>query len=549
MHRYVLLLALGLSACPPPDLSALPPYCEPAEQACPPGASSSSGEAEPAPEPTGGVQTVTGPEPDTTSSDTGDLGSTSTTDEPPIPPPMIVEEPTLTPDPLKSLGAVDASVLTANADGVRMRVDDGDQVELGGGPDTFVGGAPFYSGLSNGTHKAEFVAWRGNLQSEPEVVFFEVDLPKPGQGYVWESLNFIGLGTVAAIVALPHADSGPVMVELGTYYPVGKPRCYLRRRDADGAWNLASDVVEVLPDVPCIAIDLEVDSEGRLYLLVMRDVGIDDRWWLGRVDTWESAATPLHRNSGAPGDTAHALTVRTGKEVVCGTRSVNNPFDKLDAAIAVTGYPVRLFDYVTDNDHQFDETLRDCALDGNTLVAVGDIFGWLDGNKFDPKRRHHLQLRLDLGTDLATAHVGAELGSATQSVANALTILSDSRVVTVGYLCGDMCQPEAQLWVHASDGSLKWYAALGADLAAPFGIAASPAGYVVLGGAVKKSPVWSQFWMSAYFIGEYKPVWTFTRDDAPVFQYATTVAVGPEGHVYGGGVGAAGYPAIVYIRP
>ena len=130
-----------------------------------------------------------------------------------------------------------------------------------------------------------------------------------------------------------------------------------------------------------------------------------------------------------------------------------------------------------------------------------------------------------------------------------MTLDDEGRVVTVGYLCGDTCKQDAHLWVHAPDGTLEWYAALGANLATPYALATSPAGYVVLGGAVKTGPASSRFWMRAYFVGDYDPVWTFERDDAPVFQYATAVAVSPAGHIYGGGVGANGYPAVVYVHP
>ena len=547
--RFLALCAFALLACSAPEFGELPPVCDPQLGPCPPPDPTTSTTADEPP--TGGIQTVTGP---TTTSTTGEASTTGddpgTTTGEPLLLPAIVDH-LLAPNPLTDPGTIQLDVTTEHATGVRMQVDDGDTVELASGPDTFTAELPIYTGLSSGTHHMTLVAWRDDLESEPVVVPFEVALDPPGEGYVWESADLLGgQGSVAALAALPTANDGHVLVEWGTYYPGGQARCYLRRRDTLGAWG-PGDVVELHPGVHCVARDLAVTPGGELYLLASRTTNNDARWWLGRIPTWETAATPENLATGGPGDVGHALALGAGKVAVCGTRPVVNPNDKLDAAVWVLGEPVQLFDYdAPDFDtHHFDETLRDCVFDGPTLVGVGDASGVHTKAPNEPKRRKHLQVRLDLDADLATPHVGAEIGLATQSVANAVALDRDGRVVTVGHLCGDTCKQDAYLWVHAQDGKLEWYTALGADFAAPLALAASPAGYLVLGGARKKGPVWSSFWLRAYFLGDYAPVWTYERDDAPVFQYATAVAVGPEGHVYGGGVGANGYPAVAYVTP
>jgi hypothetical protein len=476
-----------------------------------------------------------------------DLGDGTTSE--PIAPPAIVE-PSVMPDPLTELGAVAVSVVTANASGVRMQVDDGDTIELAGGPDVYSGGIPFYTGLSSGPHSAKLVAWRDELESEPVVVPFEVALPEPGEAYLWQTPTLYGMASVAAVAALPPGDGDAVMVEWGTFYENNQPRCYLRRRDAEGVWGPA-DYVEVLPDSTCVATDLEVAPDGTLHLLATRSTPNGLRWWLGRVTAWEAAANPEYVSEGGSGDEANALARSADTVAVCGTRPVNSPDpDTLDAAVWVVGEPVRLFDYPPPDlfPHSLDERLRGCAFDGTTLVAVGDAYG--KHTLVDPNSRHrHLQLRLDLDSNTLTPHVGAELGSATQSMATGVTIVEGGRVVTVGHVCGDTCDPEAQVWVHDAEGVLEWYAPLGSGVGMPRAIAASPAGYVVLAGS-RLTGQGSRFWMAAYFIGQYDPAWTFVSGgDMTDLQMANTASVSAAGHVYGGGVGEGGFPAIAYIHP
>ena len=494
-----------------------------------------------------GIQTVTGADPGTSSGD-GSTGLDETTGEPLPPPPAILGH-TLSPNPLTELGTIAVTIVAEHAEGVRMQVDGGDPVELTPAPEGFTGGIPIYSGLSTGPHHATFVAWRGDQQSEPTQVPFEVALPPPGEGYVWESADLIGQGAVAAVAALPPGDGTAVMVEWGTYYPGGQPRCYLRRRDELGAWG-PGDFVEINPGVHCMAIDIQAQPDGTLYLLASRKTGNDPRWWLGRIGSWDMVAAPENLSAGDPGDIAHALALGEDKVAVCGARPVQNPIDKLDAAVWVLGDPVRLYDYNKPmiDPHSIDETLRDCAFDGSTLVGVGDAYGWHEG-MMDPKRRRHLQLRLNLDSDTFTSHVGAELGAAQQSGANAVAIDPSGLVVTVGYLCDDVCKQKSYLWAHTPDGDLEWFAPLGADLAAPLDVAASPAGYFVLAGAVNEGPWSSKFWIGAFFLGEIPPAWTYVHDGSPGLPYASSVSVSPSGHIYGAGVGKDGYPALTYISP
>lgn len=544
----------ALLACNWPGLASFTGY-DPEESSSTgpsPGSTGSTTHAVPTTTDAGPSPSTTTTAPESVSSSLGP-GDDSTTAEP-VPPPAIIAHMLVPEGVITKPGKLTASISAEHATGVRMQVDNGDFIDMVGGPEEFTAEIPLFSGLllSNGTHDATFIAWRDGLTSEATIVPFEVALGAPGEGYVWESAPLIGSGLVAAVAALP-GDGEAVMVEWGTYYPQGEPRCYLRRRDALGKWD-AADFVEVLPGKFCVAKDLAALPDGTLFTLATRQTGNNFWWWLGEIETWANAATPTNAGAGSPGEVGEAVAVGAEKVVVCGQIPAPGPNDKYDGALWFVGEEPLVFDYDHDDffPHRFDELLRDCTIADGTLFAVGDAHGRHTDEPNQPKRRRRLQLRLDLATGVLAHHVDAEYGAATQSVANAVAVDSAGRVVSGGYLCGDTCMPEATLWAHTPDGTLTASVALGPAIAAPFAVEASPAGYVVVAGARKKDVSWSTFWMSAYVIHDddpYTPEWIFEKDEGPQLQYAAAAAVGLDGRVYGGGVGASGHPAVVYIHP
>jgi hypothetical protein len=460
-------------------------------------------------------------------------------------PPAIVSV-ELTPATIKFNGPIAISIAASDADGVRMKLDDGEVTELDElGPGEFGGEILALTGLDNGEHTALFTPWRGELVGEGVVAPYTLDLPPPGSQRFWESGDSIGEGRVAALGVLP---SGHV-VEFGTRKVNGSPRCYLRRRDQTGAWAPA-DLVGVLPTTDCEAIDLVVTAEGSLFMLANREGGDGLRWWLGEAPAWGGIVK--NRGLGAKDEQAATLAASaSGSVAVCGNVPTGES-DELDAAAWIFHKDLPGEAWVShyalqpDDKHEFTESVADCAWDADErLLVVGEAVG--KHAIADPVRSRLFILTLNTMTDEETWRLDPVGG--VQSGAVAITLDGAGRRVVAGYTCADTCSPSGDLRVYDADGGIVSKIPLGAWLTKEWGVHDlewSPAGYaVVASGGLEGSEL--AFTVRAYSPSSAAPLWSFSREDGQVWHMALAVALGPWGEVHAAGFGDTTFPAAAFI--
>lgn len=493
------------------------------------------------------IQTVTGNDPTTTNpTDTTSSSTTngSTTAEPEQDAEILDIK--VDPNPIKINGLISVDVATAHADGVRMTLESGDIIELTpAGADSFQGHIPAFTGLDDGMYTATLTPWR-EVDGDSVDAPYTIALPEPGSQGFWETGDLVGSGHVAALAMLPDNT----VVEFGTVYEKGEPRCYLRRRGLDGAW-FPNEFLSILPTSHCTAIDLKIDPElGTLHVLANRKGGDGVRWWLGEIPSW--GLGPKNIGLGAVGDRAEALAFGPGMVAVCGGKQA--PTLDLDAAAWLhrPNQPVqpRLFDYwpALKFPHVFHETARDCIFTGDTLVLVGEANGKHSDNFPDIDRDRLFVLEHDTITDTQVWTVAGP-GPGTQSRALAVDVDSEGRYLLAGYTCGDACEPDGEIRIYLPGGKLDWQASLGPlglDAAGPHDIAWSPAGYMVIALAEFSGQA-LRFKVQAFAPNAYKPLWTYLPSDLQGLQVAFALAIGHYGEVYAGGLGAGSYPAVAII--
>ncbi len=536
----------GLLACTPPWDQ--PVGCAEVD-ACTTSAAGSTGAVTPTTSASDGVQTVTGESMGSTSTGaaTGVETDESTTTGEPAEPPVIVTF-VLTPDPIQVNGLIAVTVTATGAEGVRMVLDTGDVIELAPtGPGVFGGEFPVLTGLINGPHVALLTPWLGGLDGDTVEAPYEVALPEPGSQGFWEAGDLIGPGQVAAMATLPTGE----VLEFGTHFPKGEARCYLRRRDKGGAWG-PDDLVSVLPDINCTAIDLQVDAQGAMFVVVNRQGNDGLRWWLAKIPAWGLGASNL--GIGAKGETAVALAHQpsSGTVAVCGFAPT--PLADVDAMAWVyrpnSPGQTLAFDYQPPkkDPHQFSERTRDCVFVNDTLALVGEAYGnHGDGNPQIWRDRLFI-LRLDTAADTAAWTV-APSGVKTQSGAQAVAIDDQGRLVVAGYTCNDACLPEGDLRIYDVQGDLAWQVSLGLFSTKELGaqdLVWSPAGYAVVATGGMQGDE-SAFTVRAFTAAKVAPVWIFTRKDDQALHLALALGLGPYAEVYAGGLGANSYPAVAYI--
>ena len=540
----LLLPFAGLLACTP-----WPPFEGCIDAGCPM-ETTSTGDVFPTTSAGDGIQTVTG-ENDGQSATAPDAESgtetgTNTTGEPAEPPLIVTVE--LKPDPIEFNGFIAVTVTTEHADKVLLAVDSGDPIELATSErGLFSGEISVLTGLKNGPHVALLTPLQGKFEGQAVPAPYTIDLPKPGTQGFWETGDLIGTGQVAAMATLPTGE----VLELGTHFDkkVGASRCYLRRRNKAGAWG-PDDLVTILPDSDCTAIDLQVDDQGAMFVVVHRH-GLDGtRWWLAKIPAWGLGATNL--GIGAKDETAVALAHHaSGTVAVCG--AAPTPSTDIDAMAWIfrPNLPgeTQVFDYQEDGKkppHSFDDRTRDCVFTGDALAIVGEVNG-LHEQEQDYRNRLFI-LRFDTA-NTTTAWIVAPSGVKTQSGAQAVAIDDQGRLVLAGYTCDDVCKPEGDLRIYDTQGDLASQVSLGLFPNPQFGaqdLAWSPAGYAVVatGGLVGNE---AAFTVRAFVPAKVEPAWTFTREDNQLIHLALALAIGPFGEVYAGGLGANGFPAVAYI--
>jgi len=551
MMRRLLCLSLLAAALPACALAAIEDYkaAHESEGGSTTDVSSTSGED------SGPISTVTTAPPGLTEGGTeatdGGTSDASTTTGEPLSPPAI-DDHQLTPNPIKFNGPIDVIVWSDSADGVRMELDDGSVVELmSTAPGVFEGEILALTGLENGDHDAVFTAWQADSEeeSEPLLVTYAIVLGKPGGEGLWETGDVIGIGRVPAMAVLP---SGSV-VEFGTLLGNNTSRCYVRQRTKGGGWG-PDDLVYLLPDIDCRAVDIEVDEEGALFLLLETLTNTGWRWSLHRMSSWGAPLDSLRY--GSKDEAAHALARSPGDGTlaVCGSAPTLSPNDETDAMVRVLreDFPGQgdTFDYIlNETDHRFDERANGCEFtpDGETLVVVGQVFGQhVEKNQGKVNRR--FDLFYDIATNKGEIRV-ATAGLVPQSVASDVDIDSENRIMIVGHICDETCEPEGKLWNLDAKGNPVGSTSLGLhaiEAFAPHAVRSSPAGYAVIAsGGLKGND--SAFTIQAFGPGASEPLWVYSRKDADLLHLALSLAIGPFGEVYAGGFGANGYPAVAYI--
>ena len=491
-----------------------------------------------------GVQTVTSDTSDdsTTAPSTGTDESTGQPAELPI----IVDH-ALTPNPIADNGPIVVSVTAEHATGVRMVTGLGEVLELTPQPEPglFIGEIAILSGALNGPRAALLTPLGDVIDGATVEAPYEIALPEPGSEKLWETGDLIGPGRVVAMDTLPSGE----LVELGHHAPEGEQRCYLRLRDKTGLWAPA-DIVDVLPDTPCEAVDLQIDDQGALFVLVHQQTNNELFWRLLQLPAWGESAK--HMGLGAKKEVAVALAHHdSGMVAVCGTAPTGE-IDEIDAVAhlfrpGLTAEPWRVdYEPIPKDAHRFAEHSRDCVFVGDTLTLVGEANGF---HELVPTKRDRLFiLRLDTAAK-TTAWTVAPLGDKVQSSAQAVVVDDEQRLVIGGYTCDDACAPIGDLRILDERDTLVWQASLGSFPTKQFAVqdlAWSPAGYAVVAtGGLKGNE--TAFTVRAYSTAQEEALWTFTRKDAQVLHFALALALGKYAEIYAGGYGANGYPAIAVI--
>ncbi len=493
-----------------------------------------------------GFQTVTGNQPASTGNpDPTTETPGTTTSEPQEEPPTIVEY-KLSPEEIKVSGPIKVTVTAAHAHGVHMVLDSGETGDLAlVEGNEFDGSFDVLPGDDNGDYHVHLTPWRDAEVGVEVLAPYKVSLPKPGTPVFWETSDELGPGQVAALGVLPDGQ----VVEFGTRFPKGLPRCYLRRRDPLGAVN---DTAFLLGDNDCTAVDLQVDDTGALFVLVKRTGGDGVRWWYGQISAWGKGATPVEE--GEKGESAVALALHpSGTVAVCGFAPTNAA--DVDAMVHVfapnvVGGKKLTFDYQAPPDyltHKFEERTRDCVYTGDTLALAGEAYG---RHLLELVERERLfVLRVDPGTGEASWMV-APPGVRAQSGAQAVDVDQDGNLIVAGYACDDDCAPEGELRRYDGGDTLTWQVSLGAFQSKPLAItdvAWSPAGYAVVasGGLLGAE---GAFTVRAFSQKQVLPIWAYTHKDIMALDLALALAIGRYGAVYAGGLGMNSYPAVAIIN-
>jgi hypothetical protein len=201
-------------------------------------------------------------------------------------------------------------------------------------------------------------------------------------------------------------------------------------------------------------------------------------------------------------------------------------------------------------EHEFDETIMDCAYAGDRLVMVGEVSGkHVTKDLQDPIERERLfVLERDQDETLGWTVAGSGPGNFTQSGGTALAIDDQGRSVVGLYTCEDACDRFGELRIYEPGGKLAERIPLASEILPPFDVAWSPAGYIVMASTEILDIKSSRFIVQAYWPDEFEPAWTYSQAEVANWHLAYALTIGP-GVVLAGGTGGGGNPAIAYIHP
>lgn len=495
----------------------------------------------------GEVQTVTGGDMSiSTSSTTMTAGSpppppvdTTTTGEPALPAVLSVM---FTPAPIEAVGSIAVEVVTEHADRVRMEGPGLEPVELSKGKDgLFHGAIEIFSGLSNGTHEARFVPGREDVEGTAEIEHYSVMLPEAGSEVLWDTIQDEGSGQIEAVAVLGET----AIVGLTTVFEGNDSRCYLHRRNLDGTYAGAAQML--FPEFDCTAVDI-LTAEEMIYLVVELATIDGPRWRLASM-AWGGQPNVLH--TGAKGERARALArSASGLLVTCGVAPSSMPImDTIDGWYWPLNRPGVALDYLVKepDKHRFNESVTDCAFRGEQLVLVGEVVGPHEELNPPKSRARPALIEIDGQGEPHWIVPGLGPGNVTQGGATALAIDDQGRAVVALYTCGDTCVSEPELRFYEPGGAIAWQMTLPAGVSVPFDVAWSRAGYAIVAGA-HGTGFDTQFLLQGYVPGTYTPAWTFAKGKQGSLNVAFAVVAAP-GVVVGGGLGFGGYPAFAFVHP
>jgi hypothetical protein len=479
-------------------------------------------------------------------SSTTNADDSTTTGEAEPPPRILAAK--WTENPLLAPGVTRLEVIAADVDGIFAWLG-GDILKLTPSeddPNMFVGEFEATSELADGTYLTELVPLRGDLAGEPFAFDLDVDLPMMGSEGHWDANPGLGDGLAGTLLPGPDGD----LFEFGTLDLAGVPRCYLRRRDADGKAG-PNDMIAVQPGEQCTGVDAANDIDGTLLLLSEVTSNGTTQWQLDRHDPWNNTLeTEMWGTAGMKGN---AVAVGpAGQIVVCG--SAPSGMGDTDVAIRHENPDGgATFDLKYDANqpaNDFSEVANDCTFVGSTLVLAGDA----EGPHPDGNSTRHTTIEYDLHTKQASWNVAAAPPAPlVNSSAQAITRDGFGGYISAGHVCEAPCFPQIELRQFAPGGALLGSFRTTAKTTAATGIAWHPAGYAVVSAGEIITGNWTKIWAQAWIPGQAKDLWTYSQSYTEGVHWALDVAVGQYGWIHLVGVADLGngvlVPAFVSVYP
>jgi serine/threonine protein kinase len=220
----------------------------------------------------------------------------------------------LTPNPIATNGPIVVIVTADHASGVRMDTGLGDIIELTPQPQPglFIGEIAVLSGALNGPRgAADPMGEHARRRHRGGAVRDRPARARHREAVGDRRPDRPGSGRRHGHAAHRRARRARP--------PLARGRAALLPAPArqDGLWAPA-DIVDVLPDTPCEAVDLKIDDQGAVFVLVHQQTNNELFWRLLQLPAWGESAK--HMGLGAKNEVAVALAHHdSGMVAVCGT--------------------------------------------------------------------------------------------------------------------------------------------------------------------------------------------------------------------------------------